>query len=414
MLGVLALGAAVVPLSVDQPVAEVGWCVQKAGCVGLICARAVRGLAGEVASAVQAEDGLDAPVVLEAMECLPSAPEFRAEDVVVSSGPCLDDGKPALVIFTSGTTGRPKGCVLRRLYTHESAATVIDSFDISAEDTVLHVLPVHHATGIGTSFFPFMNAGAWICFRSGSFEPAWVWEKICDGTVTVFSGVPTMYMRLMWYYEQKSEPERSRYDHGARRLRALLCGSSALQQRVQDFWTAVRNGRPILVRYGSSEVPSVIRTPARLDPATIPRGCVGLPSPGLDWKISDEGELLLRSPFMFSKYLHDREATVEAHTSEGYFRTGDLAHVDEQGFIFIDGRVSTDIIKSGGYKIGAPDIERALLALPYVKEVMVVGVEDEEFGQRVGAAVVLKSASDQLSVTRLRTDLKSSDRKSVV
>lgn len=311
--------------------------------------------------------------------------------------------------FTAGS-GRPKGCVLRRLYTHESAATVADSFDISPSDTVLHVLPVHHATGIGTSFFPFMNAGACVLFRSGSFDPSWVWEKLCAGEVTVFSGVPTMYMRLTWYYQQRiaclPSHERRRYDDGVRNLRALLCGSSALQQRVQDFWTDLRGGRPIFVRYGSSEVPSVIRVPARLEPATVPKNSVGLPSPGLDWKISDEGELLLRSPFMFSKYLHDRDATVVAHTEDGYFRTGDLAHIDEDGFVFIDGRVSTDVIKSGGYKIGAPDIERAILELPYIKEAMVVGVEDEEWGQRVGSAVVLATAGGQMRLGTLRKELR--------
>lgn len=351
-------------------------------------------------------------MLLEVLPLLPRQPRWKAEEIVVSSDRCLDDNAPALVIFTSGTTGRPKGCVLRRLYTHESAATVADSFDISPSDTVLHTLPVHHATGIGTSFFPFVNAGACIIFRSGAFDAGWVWEKLCDGEVSVFSGVPTMFMRLMWHHQQRIEPlpaqARKKYEDGIRRLRALLCGSSALQQRVQDFWTEIRGGRPILVRYGSSEVPSVIRTPSRSSPQSIPKGCVGLPSPGLDWKISEQGELLLRSPFMFSKYLHDREATFAAHTREGYFRTGDLAHVDEQGFIFIDGRVSTDIIKSGGYKIGAPDVETAILELPYIKEAMVVGLEDEEYGQRVGAAIVLNTDETRLSLEKLRTGLRAS------
>lgn len=408
MLAVLALGAAVVPMSVNQPVAEVEYLVRKASVVGIVCGREGRGLAAEVV-----KGAVDGPVLADVLPNLPAQPTWRAEEIVVSSDRCQDDNGPGLVIFTSGTTGRPKGCVLRRLYTHESAATVMDSFDITAADTVLHVLPVHHATGIGTSFFPFMNAGACILFRSGSFDPAWVWETLCEGRVTVFSGVPTMYMRLMWYYEQHiatlHDTQRARYDAAIRNLRALLCGSSALQQRVQDFWTRIRNGRPILVRYGSSEVPSVIRVPARLDPARIPAGCVGLPSPGLDWCISDEGELLLRSPFMFSKYLHDPEATFTAHTEDGYFRTGDLARIDRDGFIFIDGRVSTDVIKSGGYKIGAPDIERAILELPYVKEAMVVGVEDDEWGQRVGAAVVLVAGEGRtLALERLRKGLRKS------
>lgn len=409
MLGVLALGAAVVPMSVNQPDAEVVYFVQKARQVGVLCGREGVQLGGEVVGLLQGK-GEKVPVLLEILPNLPPQPRWRPSQITVSSTHCLDDSAPALVIFTSGTTARPKGCVLRRLYTHESAATVIDSYDVSRHDTLLHVLPAHHATGIGTSFFPYISAGARICFRSGSFDPAWIWENLCSGEVTVFSGVPTMFMRLMWYYEQQiatlAPTERERYDDGVRRLRALLCGSSALQQRVQDFWTRLRNGVPILVRYGSSEVPSVIRMPARLDPSLIPAGCVGLPSPGLDWRISGEGELLLRSPFMFCKYLYDREATLAAHTGDGYFKTGDLAHVDGEGFVFIDGRVSTDIVKSGGYKIGAPDVERAILEIGGVKEVMVVGVEDEEWGERVGAAVVLASGSSGLSIGRLREGLR--------
>ena len=114
-----------------------------------------------------------------------------------------------------------------------------------------------------------------------------------------------MYMRLMWHYQQEiaSLPaeDLERFGAGVSRLKSLLCGSSALQQPVQDFWTKFRGGRPILVRYGSSEVPACIRVPANVDLTALPKGCVGIPVPGVDAKISDEGELLIKSPYMFSK-----------------------------------------------------------------------------------------------------------------
>lgn len=245
---------------------------------------------------------------------LANAPPLQASDIVVSSDRYLDDNSAGVVIFTSGTTGRPKGSVLRRAYTHESALVVADSFDIGPSDVLLHTLPVHHATGLGTSFFPFLNSGACIEFRTGSFDPKWVWERFREGGITIFSGVPTMYLRLMWHWQRhiadKPAGERFAYSEGARRLRSCLCGSSALQQPVQDFWTKIRGGQPILVRYGSSEIPGCIRVPTRIDKGSVPKGCVGSAAPGVDVKISDDGELLIKSPHMFSKYVHVPESSV--------------------------------------------------------------------------------------------------------
>ena len=179
-----------------------------------------------------------------------------------------------------------------------------DGYEITSDDVLLHTLPVHHATGIGTSFFPFLNSGACIEFRTGSFDPAWVWERLREGSITIFSGVPTIYLRLMWHYQQEiahlPPGELDRYIAGVNQLKSMLCGSSALQQPVQKFWTQTRNGKPILVRYGSSEVPACIRVTANMDFASLPPGCIGSPVAGVDAKISDDGELLIKSPYMFS------------------------------------------------------------------------------------------------------------------
>src|ERR1700761_7455456 len=123
----------------------------------------------------------------------------------------------------------------------------------------------------------------------------------------------------------------------------------------------------------------------------VPDGSVGTKGPGVDLKLSngDEGEVLIRTPIMFSKYLFDEEATRNILDEDGYFKTGDIAR-REGDFYFIQGRASVDILKSGGYKISALDVEREILGLEYVAEVMVVGVPDEEFGDRVSAAIVLR------------------------
>ncbi|KAF7719779.1 Uncharacterized protein PECH_006882 [Penicillium ucsense] len=310
------------------------------------------------------------------------------------------------VIFTSGTTGPPKGAVQRRTWLTGNAEADADFYRITEQDVVLHVLPVHHASGVGLTFLPFIIAGACIEFRSGSFDAAWTWERWRRGGLSFFSGVPTIYMRLMRYFEEAiaSRPpeERVEYVAGARNIRTMLCGSSALPGPVQDFWENLRQ-LPILIRYGATEFGTVIKTD--LDPSGTPRNSVGRVVESVSLRLEDDGHLLVKCPYMFSKYLHDEKATIEAHDKDGYFKSGDIARRDGT-YYFILGRASIDIIKSGGYKISALDIEREILGLPYVAEVMVVGVPDEEFGQRVAATVSLKKESGGgSSSSRTRTEL---------
>lgn len=334
------------------------------------------------------------------------------------------------VIFTSGTTGPPKGAVQRRTWLTGNAETDADFYRITENDVVLHVLPVHHASGVGLTFLPFLTAGACIEFRSGGFDTAWTWERWRRGGLTFFSGVPTIYMRMMRYYEEnianKAPEMRDQYVAGARSIRTMLCGSSALPGPVQEFWENLRQ-LPILTRYGATEFGAVIKTD--LDPTGTPRNSVGRVVESVSLKLEEDGHLLVKCPYMFSKsvmllsskdpslltyystgrYLHDETATKEAHDKDGYFKSGDIAR-REGKYYFILGRASIDIIKSGGYKISALDVEREILGLEYVSEVMVVGVEDEEFGQRVAATISLKTDPNTtrktLTLAELREDLR--------
>lgn len=361
-----------------------------------------------------------------------SSTPASADDIVISSNRMLDMNGASAVIFTSGTTGPPKGAVQRRTWLTGNAETDGDFYRITEQDVVLHTLPVHHASGVGLTFLPFLTAGACIEFRSGSFSTAWTWERWRQGGLTFFSGVPTIYMRMMRYYEENianQVPEvRDQYIAGARNIRTMLCGSSALPGPVQDFWEDLRQ-KPILTRYGATEFGAVIKTD--LDARGTPRNSVGRVAEGVSLKLEDDGHLLVKCPYMFSKYvyftllnfclvlahllnfkryLHDEKATSQAHDADGYFKSGDIAR-KEGDYYFILGRASIDIIKSGGYKISALDIEREILGLDYVSEVMVVGVEDEEFGQRVAATVSLKTDQNTtrkgLTLADLRSDLRS-------
>ncbi|OQU98198.1 AMP-binding enzyme domain-containing protein [Cladophialophora immunda] len=409
ILAVLALGAAAVPMFPTAPVNELVYFITKSQQVAVLASSATTDTAQRAAQ--QAGNVL----TIDILSNLPESPRFRALDMAMSSDPPQDDRAPGIVIFTSGTTGRPKAVVHRRTYTHETATSIGEGYDVDHRDVLLHLLPVHHTTGLGTSFFPFLCAGACIEFRGGGggFDAAWVWDRFAQGGLTVFSAVPTIFMRLKWDFERriaKLAPEEvARYVAAANRFRVLLCGSSALQDHVQRFWTELRAGTPILTRYGATEFPGCLKVPLDADHQALPKGCVGLPVPGVELKLSEsnEGELLVKSPYMFAKYLYDPEATRLAHDEDGWFKTGDIARRDGD-FYTIVGRASVDIIKSGGYKISAIDIERECLNLPYVREAMVVGVRDEELGQRVGAVIAVKPQAANLTLQQLRADLRKS------
>jgi malonyl-CoA/methylmalonyl-CoA synthetase len=306
-------------------------------------------------------------------------------------------------------------------FIHDEAMAVVDHYHITQDDVLLHLLPVHHATGIGMMFFPFLIGGALQEFRSGSFDPAWTWERWKQGVPEpqglFFSGVPTIYMRMMRYYQQNIAPraDAQEYIRAARAIRVCICGTSALPAPIADFWSNLL-GKKILLRFGMTEVGAVIKM--SLDDTNVPDGSIGKVAPGCDVILSegDEGEILAKSPGMMSKFLFDPVATAAAHTADGRYRTGDIARREGE-YYFILGRASVDIIKSGGYKISALDIEREMLGLTYVSEVMVVGVPDEEFGERVAALVRTKDEREvmeierhllpkRLDLQRLRGDLK--------
>lgn len=420
MLAILAIGAAAVPMTVALPPEEALYFATKSRAAAVLVSSDALRLGLALEKLVKQQD----PWSL--FTCMPVAPytwtkPLNPDEIIVSTDLYLDDNAPGVVIFTSGTTGAPKGSVMRRAYTFDGALAVADHYGVTQDDVLLHLLPVHHATGLGIMFFPFLISGALIEFRSGSFSPEWTWSRWRKGGITFFSGVPTIYMRMMRYYQRTiaHRTDVREYINGARRLRACLCGTSALPKPIADFWTEIL-GRKILLRYGASEIGAVFKV--SMSDEDVPDGSVGRKFPGYDIKLSTtgegsdgigmQGEVLVKGPEMFSKYIFDPAATAAAHDKNGYYKSGDIARCEGE-YYYILGRASVDIIKSGGYKISALDIEREIMALPYVAEVMVVGVADDEFGQRVACTVSLKGAADteaplqRLTITKLRQDLRS-------
>ncbi|PSK57934.1 hypothetical protein B9Z65_9136 [Elsinoe australis] len=403
VLAVLATGAAVVPISVALSPAEALYYASKSRSVALLHSSLAASQPAELEKLVYQSGNESFQRFSIAPSCFSAVVDPNT--VFISSDRCLDPNNAGVVIFTSGTTGPPKGAVMRRTHYFDEALGVVDHYQIISSDVLLHLLPVHHATGVGMMFFPFLIAGAAIEFRSDGFDPGWTWERFRRRGLTFFSAVPTIYMRMKRYFEERlaDRAEADDYIAGVRSLKVCMCGTSALPKPIADFWTQLL-GKKIMLRYGGTEFGATLRQ--RIGDDEVPDGSVGEVTPGVELELSEgaEGEILTKGPWMFSRYLDDRQMTAEAHNKRGFYKTGDIGR-REGKYFWIMGRASVDIIKSGGYKISALDVEREILSLPYIQEVMVVGVEDEEFGQRVAAVVVLREVK-QISLEQLRQDLK--------
>jgi malonyl-CoA/methylmalonyl-CoA synthetase len=296
------------------------------------------------------------------------------------------------MLYTSGTTGRPKGV---RLGHDALAATVTalhDAWRWRADDRLLHVLPLHHTHGVIVALLGALWAGAEI--RFAPFVAADVWDGFADATVLM--AVPTMYTKLMETFAAADVPRRERWAANARALRLCTSGSAPLPASLLGAFRAA-TGQTILERYGMTEIGMALSNP--YDGPRV-AGAVGRELPGVVIDIVDEagrlaatdqpGELRVRSPQMFSGYNRDPEATAASFDGEGRFRTGDVGARDAAGVIRLYGRTSVDIIKSGGYKLSALEIEAVLADHPAVAEVAVLGTPDATWGELVTACIVAR------------------------
>jgi len=304
-----------------------------------------------------------------------------------------DTESPALVMYTSGTTGPPKGAVLSRRALAFDLDALADAWNWSAADTLVHALPLHHVHGLVLGVLGPLRVGSRLR-HTGSFEPASIATALNEGATMVF-GVPTMYSRLADAATEDASVASAL--HGAR---LLVSGSAGLPRTVHEA-IATHTGQVIIERYGMTETCITCAVPA-----SAPRpGTVGPPLPGIELRLLDDrgeevpptdhhtmGEIVVRGPSIFSGYLGQPEATARL-VQDGWVRTGDMARRDEAGYLEIVGRRSIDIIKSGGFKIGAGEIESIVLEHPSVAEVAVKGLPDEDLGERIGAWVVLRDGA---------------------
>ncbi|UGT57558.1 acyl-CoA synthetase [Nocardia asteroides] len=298
------------------------------------------------------------------------------------SYPEPDPASTAFILYTSGTTGAPKGVMLSRAAIAAGLDALAEAWDWTWKDTLVHGLPLFHVHGLILGLLGPLRVGSPV-IHTGKPTP----EAYAAAGGSLYFGVPTVWSRVV------EKPELAR-ELGKARL--LVSGSAPLPVPVFEQ-LAELTGQPPVERYGMSE--TMITLSTRADGERRP-GWVGTPVRGVETRLRDEsgapvphdgesiGGLQVRGPMLFSGYLNRPDATAADWTEDGWFRTGDVAVSDPDGFHRIVGRESIDLIKSGGYRIGAGEIETALLGHPAVAEVAVVGLPDDDLGQRIVAFVV--------------------------
>jgi malonyl-CoA/methylmalonyl-CoA synthetase len=269
---------------------------------------------------------------------------------------------------------------------------LVTAWEWEEKDHILNILPLHHVHGIINVLSCALWSGA-CCEFLPKFDASDVWSAILARKLTLFMAVPTIYYKLIEYWESASQKEKTAMAVAAKTLRLMVSGSAALPVPVMDKWKTI-TGQTLLERYGMTEIGMALSNPYR---GKRQAGHVGLPLPNVEVRLADsenntvapgeQGEIQVKGPSVFMEYWRNEKATADAFTVGGWFKTGDIA-VFDNGAYKILGRDSVDIIKSGGYKISALEIEDVLRKYPGIADCAVVGLADEAWGEIVAAFIV--------------------------
>jgi len=308
--------------------------------------------------------------------------------------PEVSTKRRALILYTSGTTGLPKGVVTTHANIEAQITALTNSWEWNKDDHVLNVLPLHHIHGIVNMLCCALWSGA-CCEFISKFDAKVIFDKFCEEDVNVFMAVPTIYYKLITFFNKLPEKDKEDISKKLLKFRLMVSGSAALPVSVLEEWQEI-SGHTLLERYGMTEIGMAISNPYN---GIRKPGHIGQPLHGVSIRIADEsnqslpdgssGEIQIKGPGVFKEYWGKSKATDEAFTATGWFKSGDIAVYNKDSFKIL-GRNSVDIIKSGGYKISALEIEEVLRTHSQISDCGVVGIPDLEWGEIIGAGVVLK------------------------
>ena len=379
--GIWRAGGIAVSLPLNTPAAELEYYINDTQASSLICDHGNE----QIAAAVTAKCGIPA---YPYRDMLAREPRVALPDI--------DPHRRAMILYTSGTTSRPKGVVTTHANVTAQIEALVEAWEWSADDRIVLCLPLHHVHGIINVLSCALWSGA-VCEMLPRFDANAVWELIFSDRLTLFMAVPTIYVKLIAAWEAASQDRRAVLSNAAAKLRLMVSGSAALPVSTLERWQEI-TGHTLLERYGMTEIGMAISNSYRGQ--RVP-GSIGRPLPDVEVRLTGEdgkdvppgtpGEIEVRGPNVFLDYWRKPDATREAFR-DGWFRTGDTAIV-ENGVYRILGRTNIDILKTGGHKVSALEIEEILREHDAIAECAVVGVPDAEWGERIAAAVVLNAGS---------------------
>ncbi|MCW1913247.1 acyl-CoA synthetase [Luteolibacter sp. GHJ8] len=369
--GIWRAGGIAVPLSVHATVPELAHALGDSdACLILVTRAEADRFASEERALLLVDDALRC----EACEL----PEIRHE-------------RRAMILYTSGTTNKPKGAVSTHANLQAQIEALVVAWEWQADDRIPLFLPLHHIHGIINVLGCALWSGALVDVFP-RFDPAMVLPRVAAGEYSLFMAVPTIYAKLATQLEPDSQRAVLK---GFAAMRLMVSGSAALPASLHRRWAELTS-QSLLERYGMTETGMILSNPLHGERRS---GSVGQPLPGVEVRLRSEtgetittaneaGEIQVRGPAVFLEYWQLPE-TSAASFEDGWFRTGDMG-IREDGYYRILGRLSVDIIKSGGYKLSALEIEAALLEHPAIRECAVIGLEDDTWGETVAVAAVLE------------------------
>ena len=412
LFGIWKAGGIAVPLSQSATTNELDYVLQDSQSAIVITTTVANGVDATSKFANLCSQSNNIRLVL--FEDIVMKPTHRHRDDDMDELPDLESHRPALILYTSGTTASPKGVVLTHANLEAQITTLVHAWKWQADDRIPLFLPLHHIHGIVNILLCALYSGAQVEVFAKFDTKTILVDRVAHHAYTVFMAVPTIYTKMIDFLQASTENDsdkntcmRDAIGWGFGQMRLMVSGSAALPASVHIEWSRLTRGQQILERYGMTEIGMALSNP--YDHGERRPGAVGVPLPGVQVRLQTQngtvigmeqqdeekvpGEIQVRGPNVFAHYWNKPEETRKSFTEDGgWFRTGDIGIV-EDGYYRIMGRSSVDIIKSGGYKLSALEIEAVLLDHPSISQCAVVGLPNDTWGEIVGAAVVISSIS---------------------